>query len=67
MITAFPGAAGVTNVEATPLSSLIAEQVVPPAQADRVAPFVVVHPTVAPFTGVMPSEVTTRTVTGLTA
>src|ERR1700691_3239949 len=66
-MTAFPVAAGVTQVEAIPLSSLIAEQVETPAQAESVAPFVAVHPTVAPFTEVTPSEATTRTVTGLTA
>src|ERR1039458_10417632 len=66
-MAAFPVAAGVTQVEAIPLSSLIAEQVEAPPQVESVAPLVVVHPTVAPSTGVMPSEATTRTVTGLTA
>ena len=59
-MTAFPVAAGVTQVEAIPLSSLIVEQVEAPAHAESVAPLVAVHPTVAPFTGVMPSEATTR-------
>ena len=66
-MAAVPVAAGVTQVEAIPLSSLIAEQVEAPPQIESVAPLVVVHPTVAPSTGVTPSEASTRTVTGLVA
>src|SRR6202035_3724979 len=66
-MAAFPTAAGVTQVEAIPLSSLIAEQAEAPPQAERLAPLVVVHPTGAPSTGVNPSEASSRTVTGLVA
>src|ERR1700688_500074 len=66
-MTALPIALGVTQVDAIPLSSLIAEQVVAPPQIVSVAPLVVDHPTVAPFTGVIPSEASTRTITGFVA
>src|ERR1700688_4412786 len=66
-MVAFPVAPGVTQVDATPLSSLIAEQLEAPLQIESAAPFVVDHPTVAPFTGVMPSAATTRTLIGLAA
>ena len=60
-------AAGVSDVETIPLSSLTDEQVEAPPQIESAAPFVLVHPTVAPLTGVTPSEVTTRTLTGFVA
>src|SRR6202162_1128725 len=66
-MAAFPVAVGVTDVDGIPLSSLIAEHLEAPPQIESVAPLVVVHPTVAPSTGVMPSEANTRTVTGLVA
>src|ERR1700678_4340107 len=64
---ATPVAPGVTHVEAIPLSSLVTEQVEVPPQTESVALFVVVHPTVAPATGVIPSEATTCTLTGFVA
>src|SRR4029077_20833246 len=67
VMIAFPVAAGVTQVEAIPLSSLITEHVEAPPQVESVAPLVVVHPMVAPFTGVVPSAASTRTITGLVA
>src|SRR5438270_134839 len=57
----------VTCVNAMPDSSLSAEQLVAPPHAERLAPLVVDHATVAPFTGVVPSAATTRTRTGLAA
>jgi hypothetical protein len=66
-MVATPAAAGVTRVEAIPLSSVIAAQLETPPQTERVAPLVVVHPTVAPPMGVTPSEATTCTATGLVA
>src|SRR5712671_5440211 len=62
-----PVAMGVTLVEATPASSLNAEQFEAPPQTERIAPLVVDHPTVAPLTGVTPSADTTRTRIGLAA
>src|ERR1700728_1076195 len=67
VMDATPEAPGVTHVEAMPLSSLVTEQLETPPQIESVAPFVVVHPTVAPATGVTPSEATTRTLTGFVA
>ncbi len=51
-----------------PVSSVMTvQQLVAPEQADRVAPLVVLHPMVAPLTGVTPSEASAWTVTGSTA
>jgi hypothetical protein len=66
-MVATPAAVGVTHVEAFPPSSVVAEQLETPPQADNVAAFVLLHPIVAPHTGVIPSEVTTRTLTGFIA
>src|ERR1700756_4473262 len=64
---ATPVAPGVNKLEAIPLSSVIVEQVEPPPQAESVAPLLVLQPTVAPGTGVVPSEATTRATSGFVA
>src|SRR5579862_5306866 len=64
-MVAFPVALGVTQVDANPVSSLVTEQLGAP-HAERVAPLVVDQTTVAPLTGVTPSEASTCTITGLT-
>src|ERR1700690_1527552 len=66
-MVATPGTSGVTQVEAIPLSSVMAEQLVNPPQAENAALLVLVHPRVAPPTGVTPSAATGRTAPGLGA
>jgi hypothetical protein len=66
-MVAIPATLGVTDVDAFPPSSVIAEQLEIPPHDDNAALFVPVHPTVAPHTGVTPSAATTRTLTGLVA
>src|SRR5258708_8253976 len=66
-MVATPVAPGVTQVEAAPPSSLVVLHDEVPPQAERVALLVVLQLTVAPLTGVIPSDATTRTPTGLVA
>src|SRR5882762_9063958 len=66
-MVATPVAPGVTQVTAAPPSSLVVLHDKAPPQAERVALLVVLHPMVAPLTGVTPSDATTRTRTGLVA
>ena len=67
MIVLCPVATGGTQVDDSPDWSLSTEQLVPVPQIESAVPFVVLYATVAPLTGVTPSDATTCTRIGFAA
>src|SRR4029077_3182883 len=66
VIVTTPLAVGVAHVDAFPPSSVVTEHMAAPPQAESCTVPGALHPTVAPHTGVTPSEATTRTLIGIT-
>ena len=66
-MVATPVAAGVSQVTASPVASLVTVQDEAPPQAESCTPLLALQPMDAPPTGVTPSAASTRTCMGLVA